>query len=78
MCSNDKQEFNREEMLRVCVDYYMKRGYSEEHCYKYVGRVSDSYLQYVYDEICKERDHGASVSSRDLPSSPVTFRDLLS
>ena len=77
MCEKNKQEFNREEMLRVCTDYYMKRGYSEEHSYKYVAQVSDSYLQSLYDEICNERDHGVPVSPRDLPSFLVTLRDLL-
>ena len=58
MCSNIKQGFDREEMLSVCVKYYMDRGYTEEHCYKYVGILPDDELERVFKEICEESSRG--------------------
>ena len=49
------KEITVEEMFEVCVQHYMKRGYSREHCEGYINCLnSERKLKRVYEEICEE------------------------
>ena len=44
-----------EEMFEVCVQHYMKRGFSREHCEGYIKCLnSERELKSVYEIICAE------------------------
>lgn len=52
--------FDRETVLTVCREYYQAKGYSEEHCHKYIDRLDDRELKRVYNTIQREANNEPS------------------
>jgi len=52
--------YNRQEALRVCYIYYLKKGYSVEHCRGWIDHQNDLTLKNAYYCILKEQENAES------------------
>ena len=57
-----QQEVSYEEALAECIQYYVKRGYSEEHSRDYVSRGEEKVF-HLYNIIQEEKKHPQVVAT---------------
>ena len=57
-----RQEVSYEEALAECIQYYVKRGYSEEHSRDYVSRGAEKVF-WLYNIIQEEKKNPQVVAT---------------